>query len=125
LISWTIYCYYYKDMKKILIYLLLVLPISLYGQTFSYEYNVLIDYNNGVRREHLQKGKWVFNKEDSLLVQYYEGGSLEYNVVKINNRYVYYKNDFDEIIIVTFTLSNDVIVKSEKKTNSYLIFRDE
>ena len=112
-------------MKKILIYLLLVLPISLYGQTFSYEYNVLIDYNNGVRREHLQKGKWVFNKEDSLLVQYYEGGLLEYNVIKINNRYVYYKNDFDEIIIVTFTLSNDVIVKSEKKTNSYLIFRDE
>ena len=125
MISWTIYCYYYKDMKKILIYLLLVLPISLYGQTFSYEYNVLIDYNNGVRREHLQEGKWVFNKEDSLLVQYYEGGSLEYNVFKINNRYIYYKNDFDETIIVNFTLSGDVVVKSEKRTNSYLIFRED
>lgn len=112
-------------MKKILIYLLLVLPISLYGQTFSYEYNVLIDYSNGVRREHYQKGKWVFNKEDSLLIQYYEGGSLEYNVFKINNRYIYYKNDFDETIVVTFTLSNDVIVKSEKRTNDYLIFREE
>jgi len=115
----------YKLMKKILICLLFMLPIFVFGQTFSYEYNTLIDYNKGVRKSHDQKGKWVFTKEDSSLVQFYEGGFLEYNVFDFKSRHVYYKNDFNETIIVTFTLSGDVMVKSQTGPNDYIIFREE
>ena len=102
-----------------------MLPIFVFGQTFSYEYNTLIDYNKGVRKEHDQKGKWVFTIEDSSLVQFYEGGFLEYNVFEFKSRYVYYKNNFNETIIVTFTLGGDVMVKSQTRPNDYIIFREE
>lgn len=81
----------------------------------------MIDYNGKSRVGHDYKGTWYFSG-DSLLVQKYDLDSLIYNVVEVKGRKILYKNDFDEIVEVTF-MNDNVTVKNSLRPNQYLIFR--
>lgn len=107
---------------KTILFILLFIPLGLFSQIkFSVDYNKLIDFNGKSRVEHDYTGTWYFSG-DSLLVQKYDLDSLIYNVTEVRGRHVYYKNDFDEIVEVTF-MNDNVTVKNSLRPNQYLIFR--
>ena len=110
-----------KKMKTIF-FILLFIPLGVLSQVkYSVEYSKMIDYNGKSRVEHDYKGNWYFSG-DSLLVQKYDLDSLIYNVVEVKGRKILYKNDFDEIVEVTF-MNDNVTVKNSLRPNQYLIFR--
>ena len=110
-----------KKMKTIF-FILLLIPIGVLSQIkYSVEYSKMIDYNGKSRVEYDYKGTWYFSG-DSLLVQKYDLDSLIYNVVEVKGRKILYKNDFDEIVEVTF-MNDNVTVKNSLRPNQYLIFR--
>jgi hypothetical protein len=108
-------------MKHLITFLFFIITILSYGQKYSSDYNIIVDYDGKTRRTYEQKGSWEFS--DSTLTQTYEGGKLEYNVTKYSGRYVYYTNDFDEEITVVFSINGDVVIKCALRPNIYMIFR--
>jgi carbohydrate-selective porin OprB len=111
----------HKYMKYLITFLFFISSILFYGQVYSSDYTSVIDYDGQTRRVYNYVGNWTYS--DSTLVQTYENGRLEYNVSRVNGRYVYYINDSDEEITIVFSINGDVIMKCALRPNNYVIFR--
>ena len=108
-------------MKKVLLSLALLCFLPLLGQKFSVDYNTVIDFDGIKKREYRESG--TIGLTDSLLTNNYGKDSLIFKVYKISSNKVYYYNEYDESVKITFVSSIIATRVNETRPNEYVIYR--
>ena len=108
-------------MKYLILFALIFVPSFMIGQTFISEYNQVTDYDGKVRKFYQEIGEWSLT--DSLITHKYGNGSICHKMYLRAGRSVYYYNDYEESVKITFNIDGSVLRKNDKHPDEYVIYR--